>query len=244
MRKENDMATLIKIDRNGTKYYQGEQDCPRCDGKGIYYMGVCNGKLVPSWVDNGVCFQCLGSGKVIEKWKEYTPEYEQKLAERREKKRIKYEQEHADEIAKRKAEQEEKARIKREQEEQAERERLEKERIEQERKANSKFVGSVGDKIEQSFTLNYSASFECQSFGGYGTTTMFIHSMSDEHGNTFIWKTNKSLSKKIDDNAWQYAESGDVITLKGTIKEHNEYKDEKQTVMTRCKVINIEFKGE
>lgn len=31
-------------------------------------------------------------------------------------------------------------------------------------------------------------------------------------------------------------EVGDVITVSGTIKEHNEYPGEKQTVLTRCKV--------
>ena len=77
------MATLIRIDRNGTKYYEGLVDCDRCGGEGIYYIGVHNGKPLPSWVDNGVCFKCGGRGKVEGKWKEYTPEYEAKLATRR-----------------------------------------------------------------------------------------------------------------------------------------------------------------
>ena len=31
--------------------------------------------------------------------------------------------------------------------------------------------------------------------------------------------------------------TGDKVILKGTIKEHNEYRGYKQTVLTRCKVV-------
>jgi hypothetical protein len=29
------MAELIRVDRNGTKYYEGMIECDRCNGKGI-----------------------------------------------------------------------------------------------------------------------------------------------------------------------------------------------------------------
>ena len=77
------MANLIKIDRNGTKYYEGNVPCSRCGGEGLYFIGVCNGKPVPSPVDNGICFKCGGSGVEHSKWKEYTPEYQAKLDAKR-----------------------------------------------------------------------------------------------------------------------------------------------------------------
>ena len=234
------MATLIRTDRNGTKYYEGLQDCPRCSGKGVYIIGVCNGNPVLSPVDNGVCFQCLGSGKVTEKWKEYTPEYEQKLEERREKRRQKYLEEHKEEIERARQEREEQERIKAEEKARREKEIEERERAEQERKANSNYVGNVGDKLEQEFIYNFSAYFEMPSFGGYGMTTMYIHNLSDKDGNTFTWKTANSISiKDKDSNEWIVPEKGDIVTLKGTIKEHSEYKEEKQTVLTRCKILDI-----
>ena len=73
---------LIKVDKNGTKYYEGYDKCWKCGGSGWYYWGaVINGS--PQY--GGVCFACGGSGKTFQSWKEYTPEYQRKLDERRRK---------------------------------------------------------------------------------------------------------------------------------------------------------------
>ena len=56
--------TLVKVDRNGSKHYDGIIDCDRCGGRGWYAIGVHNGQLVPSHVDNAVCYKCHGAGKV------------------------------------------------------------------------------------------------------------------------------------------------------------------------------------
>ena len=68
------MATLVKTDRNGTKYWT-ENKCPKCGGTGgiDYYPHV----------EGGICFKCNGSGYYPHSWKEYTPEYAAKLEERR-----------------------------------------------------------------------------------------------------------------------------------------------------------------
>lgn len=67
---------LVKTDRNGTKYYKCSDTCDKCHGTGFlkYY----------AYIENGECFDCNGTG--IYEWeeKEYTPEYEKKQAERRE----------------------------------------------------------------------------------------------------------------------------------------------------------------
>ena len=87
---------LIRIDRNGTKYWNVVESCPRCGGRGDYILGNLN---------YGVCFQCGGNGRHEYTWKEYTPEHEAKLEARREAKAqkrkeeaVKYAEEHADEI--------------------------------------------------------------------------------------------------------------------------------------------------
>lgn len=215
------MAKLIRVDRNGTKYYEGMIECDRCGGAGIYYMGVNNGRLIPSWVDNGVCFKCRGLGKVPSKWKEYTPEYEAKLEARRKAKREKWEAEHAEEIAQREAERkakEEAERLAREAEE----------RAEAERKAKSQYIGAEGDKIDISVTLERRAWFEIPSFAGFGTETKYIYTFRDDQENAIVWKTSKGL----------IYETGEKLNLKGTIKELSEYDGEKQTVLTRCKITD------
>ena len=213
------MSELIKIDRNGTKYYEGEIPCDRCEGKGIYYIGVNNGQLVPSHVDQGVCFKCGGSGKIQGKWKEYTPEYEAKLEARRRAKAEAQAKAYAEEQAQREAERQAKE----------EAERIERERAEAEeraRKANSQHIGEVGDKVDRDVVLEKRAWFDVPSFRGFGTDTMYIYTFRDENGNALIWKTSKGLVH----------ESGTKVHLTGQIKAHDEYMEEKQTVLTRCKV--------
>ena len=214
------MAKLIRTDRNGTKYFEGYVPCPRCDGKGVYIIGVCNGQPVLSPVDSGVCFKCGGTGKEWGKWKEYTPEYEAKLAERREKRRAKLLANQAEEIAerKRKAQEEEEARLKAKAEEEAR---------EAERKAKSNYIGSAGEKVSLEAIYIGSPHYERPAFG-YGTETAYIHTFKVDD-NVVIWNTTSY-------NGIYDLEEGDKVKLTGTIKEHKEYKGEKQTTLIRCKV--------
>lgn len=51
-----------------------EEVCDRCGGSGIMAARVENGHIIPIPVDGGVCYKCLGEGK-IRKWvKAYTEE--------------------------------------------------------------------------------------------------------------------------------------------------------------------------
>ena len=200
------MATLIRIDRNGTKYYEGSVSCPRCGGAG----GADQWKYT-GWN----CYQCGGSGKGIGSWKEYTPEYEEKLAARRKARQEKWEREHAEEIAERKAAEE--ARIRAKEEAEA---------AEKARKAISQYTGQIGDKIDLDVTLERSAWFEIPSFRGFGIETMHVYTFRNANGDALVWKTSKGLN----------LEEGTKVHLTGTIKDHSEYKEEKQTVLTRCKI--------
>lgn len=83
----------------------------------------------------------------------------------------------------------------------------------------SNYVGVVGEKISLQLT-----QLSCHSFdGSFGTT--YINIFKDDLGNKFVWKTSYCVAK---DN--------EKVALKGTVKEHSEYKNEKQTVLTRCKI--------
>ena len=201
-------AKLIKIDRNGSKHFEGYVPCDRCGGTGTYVWGaMING--TPQY--SGVCYKCAGSKKLWRKWIERTPEYQAKLDAKRE--------------AFAKA-QEDFARI------QAEKEA----RIKAE-KAISQYVGEVGKRITVKATYINSASFEVDSFRGYGTETMYVHTFKDVDGNKLIWKTTASLVTWLDNGEAIVHEYGEAVDLTGTVKEHKEYREEKQTALNRCKLI-------
>lgn len=205
-------AKLIKIDRNGSKHYEGAVQCDRCGGKGYYAIGVHNNQPVLSPHDGGVCWKCGGAGKVRGKWIERTPEYQAKLDAKR---RAKWEAEQAKldaeraerEAAERAAREAEEARIKAE-------------------KAISQHVGEIGSKIEIKGTYVRTGSWEQKAYAGYGTVTMYVHTFKDADGNVFTWKTQNGVCLNYGEN----------VNVKGTVKAHSEYKDEKQTELTRCKV--------
>ena len=207
------MKRYIRTDRNGTKYFEETFTCDRCGGHGYYAIAIKNGAPVLSPHDGGMCWKCMGSGKVLEVTKEYTPEHVAKLEaariKREEKRKAEWE---ANEVARKAAE--EARRI------QAERERAE--RAAEQARRRGRFLGTIGDKLEIKVSYERCISFDSM----YGT--MFIEVFKDEAGNTLIWKTASGMKVSADKQ---------VLTIKGTIKNHQEYNGINQTVLTRVKVI-------
>lgn len=205
------MATLIKTDGNGTRYFEETIKCDKCGGAGTYeWGGFIDGR--PRY--SGVCYKCGGTGKAVEKWKEYTPEHRAKLDKRREAKVAK---EHAKSLAE--AAQREAERMEQEAED------ARREAAEAARKAISQYVGSVGDKIRLAVTLERRVNFKVSAFVGRGTTTMSVYTFVDEYGNKLVWKTGGYLD----------AAEGDAVLLTATIKAHRKYKEEKQTELMRVR---------
>lgn len=84
----------------------------------------------------------------------------------------------------------------------------------------SEYVGKIKDKLSVEVTLKFWVNFESQ----FGIQTLY--SFVDNDNNIYVWKTAN----------WLDLEKETKVILKGTVKDHNEYKGEKQTVLTRCKV--------
>lgn len=206
------MATLIRTDRNGTKYYEGMVTCDRCGGRGWYAVGVHNGQLIPARPDNAICYQCRGAGKIKSKWVERTPEYQAKLDAKRQAK--------LDAIA---------AEQKRIAEEKAAKERAEEE-ARKAQKAISQYVGKVGERITTEATFGYGADWD--TFYG----RQYLFSFKDNNGNVLVWKTTSIPMVLNAEGKDVTIERGDKVIIRGTVKEHKEYKEEKQTVLTRCKL--------
>lgn len=105
----------------------------------------------------------------------------------------------------------------------------ENDRIEKERKKaenpdsvkESEYLGNVGDRITFTATARLISSYE----GEYGWSGLY--KFVDDDGNIIMWSTNKEL-----DNS--------KYTITATIKNLQEYRGEKQTVVTRGKIIKAE----
>ena len=84
----------------------------------------------------------------------------------------------------------------------------------------SQFVGAIGERINARLTVIKAAPVESY----YGRST--FHVFEDENQNVYIWSTSaKSLTE------------GETYTIRGTLKDHQIYKNCKQNVLTRCAVV-------
>ena len=86
----------------------------------------------------------------------------------------------------------------------------------------NEFAGQVKDKIDEILTLIRKNSFESE--WGYVTFYTFV----DDKGRILVWKT--GCRSELEDENKKYH-------IKGTIKELKIYKNMKQTILTRCKVL-------
>lgn len=89
---------------------------------------------------------------------------------------------------------------------------------------NSEFIGEVGKRITANVTSCKVVTSWTNCYDGYYPTTTFMYKFVTEDGNILIWKTSKCFDEES------------VKEITGTVKEHNEFREVKQTVLTRCKV--------
>lgn len=94
--------------------------------------------------------------------------------------------------------------------------------------SDSQYVGTIGEKFSD-WELTYNGSFGFESVYGYTHVLKFL----DKDGNSIVWYSSKGIESIT--NSFNI-KIGDKINLKGTIKDHKDYKGEKQTLITRCKL--------
>ena len=83
--------------------------------------------------------------------------------------------------------------------------------------SESEYVGSIGERLDLYLTVERAIELD----GNYGRSTM--HIMRDDCGNLFVWTTAAK--------SWS---AGTEHHIKGTVKDHRKYRNECQTVLTRC----------
>ena len=86
----------------------------------------------------------------------------------------------------------------------------------------SEYQGKVGERLEFFLTVEKAIELE----GYYGQS--ILYTMRDNNQNIFIWIT---ASKTI------HLEENNIYHLRGTVKEHKKYKNQKQTVLSRCALV-------
>jgi hypothetical protein len=89
----------------------------------------------------------------------------------------------------------------------------------------SAYVGEIKERIEFEAQVEFTKEFD----GYYGTTTLI--KLRDLEGNVFTWFA----------SGYQNVARGDRVSIKGTVKKHEEFREVKQTILTRCKVTKFEI---
>ena len=105
--------------------------------------------------------------------------------------------------------------------------------VEQRNTSNSEFVGNVGDKL----TIDIATVKLVNIYDGYYGST-WRYQIVDAHGNVFMWDASSPMWDMV---CVEDSPKGDVIEglplqIKGTIKKHDEFRNIKQTWLTRCRV--------
>ena len=96
--------------------------------------------------------------------------------------------------------------------------------------STSVFVGEVGKRATFDVTLIGTRSWEISDpFGRPDTQTLYM--FEDTDGNSIVWKTTS-----FGISAGEHP-VGSRLSIKGTVKDHKEYKGVKQTVLQRVSVV-------
>ena len=89
---------------------------------------------------------------------------------------------------------------------------------------NSKWVGEIGQRITANLVSARCVTSWDSCYDGWNTTTTYLYRFVDDNGNILMWKTSKVIDTEK------------VKGIIGTVKEHSEFREAKQTVLTRCKI--------
>ena len=82
----------------------------------------------------------------------------------------------------------------------------------------STFQGVKGQKLEIEVTVDEVRELEFS----------YLHKMRDGHGNRYTWFATKPVLR---------SQLGKVVKIRGTVKDHNDFKGMKSTVLTRAKMV-------
>lgn len=103
------------------------------------------------------------------------------------------------------------------------------------------YIGTIGDRITADVKMVSIFEYQDYKFSYYGATR-YIYTMRDDAGNVLVYKSGAYLTFKTGEkDQWGNPvetgiRRGDKISISGTVKNHGEYKETKQTVLQRVRV--------
>ena len=213
---------LLKEFKNGNKLWGTKTRCVKCGG---------TGKVIWSYA-NHVCFDCNGKGWYFYEEREYSPKEQAKREAKKARERAKWEAEQA--------------------EREAERAKREAERLAEIERNRGQYIGNVGDKLTLTVTLV--KQFEYETHFGWQTKYVSGYVFKTDDGNTVVYKTTGNplgydCEVPQDSKTWHHSDEngrkwdwvpmqeGERVTIRGTVKEHQEYNNVNQTILMRVKWI-------
>ena len=108
---------------------------------------------------------------------------------------------------------------------------------------NSEWMYEEKQRVNMELTLIRKAEYERPAYT-YGYETVHIYTLADADGNCYVWKSTGWLDwdkpGHVGSDEYVQAEPGDKVTMRATVKAHDEYRGVKQTVINRPKVKAIE----
>lgn len=102
--------------------------------------------------------------------------------------------------------------------------------------AGSQHVGNLGERITATVTVERESSYERTPYmGGYcrDTETVYITTLRTDDGAALVVKSPRFREAV-----------GSKLTIRGTVKEHSEFRGEKQTILSRVTVVSTHEKEE
>lgn len=111
----------------------------------------------------------------------------------------------------------------------------------------SEYQGQIKERLKGlNLTLNFKTTFESSRparYSGWYDDTKYFYSFTDDAGNIYTWTTGSPAGIEGEDEKGHYQftpiQIGNKVLIDGTVKDHKEYKGDKQTVLTRCKIKEI-----
>lgn len=118
------------------------------------------------------------------------------------------------------------------------------------KRANSAHVGTVGKKATFRCVVEKVIEFHGESFSYYDSGLTFVYLMRDAAGNRIVYKTKGDFAFKFKESEIDgymvnyeriYVAEGMTVEFTASVKEHSEYKGERQTAVQRAKVVSLEW---